>query len=110
MKFTITSITEEGVMAKEDNPIEKPDINEDCYSPAYYSHEFQKAALEDDLKYWKHMEANRKEYNVKKGEIYEAHTGDYYMKEPNHEMLIVEIGDTIEGDIKDNQIINIKLP
>ena len=110
MKLTITSITEEGVKAKEDNPIELPT------KPVGYT-TFERTSLAirnyfTKRNIWQEAEDNRKEYEIDKDyyryiidivfirERYDMYTG--YKEE-------LEIGDKIEGDIKDNQIINIKL-
>ena len=106
MKFKgeISKIDEQGVKAKEDNPIEKP------------KHiEFLQAGWADNpiddvfykVQAWKKAEANRKEYEV---------IGIEDIFKTNKKKLLTEwdkpilaIGDRIEGDIINNEIVNVKL-
>lgn len=94
MKFTITSITSEGVKAKTDNPVTKPYVG-------------YPSMLSDAIQYdkWKEAEANRREYDVPNQGIFQSNEG-----------LIAKIntwyfskGDRIEGEIINNEIVNVKI-
>lgn len=88
MKFTITSITEEGVRGLSDNIAPVPDVtlNLEVYQRMTFN--------------WREAEANRKEYLIKQKKPFKMSEDRYFL---------LKEGSRIEGDIKDNQIINIKI-
>ena len=106
MKFTITSITKEGLRGKMDNPFPKPT------RPTAATSE-EEATYYTLLSNWEFVaEANRKEYKIAKTEIIDMTIieGDFDYRIGNQGISYpTELGDRIDGDIKDNQIINIKI-
>lgn len=103
MKFTITSITEQGVKAKEDNPFKKP-IKPNATNISYEAIEAERNYL-NMLGEWQEAEANREEYDVKPSELLKIPDG--YV--PINGGLEFLVGDEIEGDIINNEIVNVKL-
>ena len=105
MKFKgeISKIDEQGVKAKEDNTMFRPKS-------------WHEATTQDNIHYdvwekakmaWQEAEANRKEYEV---------IGIEDIFKTNKKKLLTEwdkpilaIGDRIEGDIINNEIVNVKL-
>lgn len=102
MKFTLTSITEQGVMAKEDNQIQLS--YSDYLMPEDGASDGMLESIEADMDLkWQEAEANRKEYEIAKTEIIDMTIieGDFDYRIGNQGISYgTELGDRIEGDIK----------
>ena len=103
MKFTLTSITEEGVRVLSDNPIGKTPRD------GWWLNDGRHGTFEEYKARWQEAEANRKEYKVSEFCLSQSVNFKSFWLFDEHDLLATE-GMRIEGDINENnQIVNIKL-
>lgn len=109
-KVTATVISLSPLRVREVNMGQKPEIEDESYLPAYFSHAFQQNAFKEDLKEWQQAESSLREWDIDE-ESLKGHYPEYGITNEGHRivlgmietMRIIELNQQLTGEIKNGK-------